>query len=166
MSLVRGCPFFASNHSNIFDPFSLDHWDPVGRCPFIQSFASPISVDECSPPPAFYARADWKETPGAHVFEVDLPGMKKEEVEVKLEDGRVLHISGDRKREEEEKKAADTWHRIERGIGSFFRRFRLPEPAKASDVKAAMEDGVLTVIVPKEEEEEKKPEVKRIEISG
>ncbi|XP_020577226.1 17.6 kDa class I heat shock protein-like [Phalaenopsis equestris] len=163
MSLVRGCPFFASNHSNIFDPFSLDHWDPFQRCPFIKSFASPVSIDESSPSPAFYARVDWKETPGAYVFKVDLPGMKKEEVEVKLEDGRVLHISGDRKREEGEK--TDTWHRIERSIGSFLRRFKLPGSAKASDVKAAMEDGVLTVVVPKEEEK-KRAEVKRIEISG
>ncbi|PKU87232.1 17.6 kDa class I heat shock protein-like [Dendrobium catenatum] len=165
MSLVRNCPFFASNHSNVFDPFSLDHWDPFGTCPFLKSFTSPISIDGSSPSPAYYARVDWKETPDAYVFKVDLPGLKREEVEVKLEDGRILHISGNRKRGEEEKKT-DTWHRIERSIGSFFRRFRLPGSTKASDVKAAMEDGVLTVTARKEEEEKKKPVVRRIEISG
>ncbi|KAI5434243.1 hypothetical protein KIW84_021204 [Lathyrus oleraceus] len=55
-------------------------------------------------------------------------------------------------------------HRVERSQGSFLRRFRLPENAKVNDVKAAMENGVLTVTVPKEEV--KKPDVKPIQITG
>lgn len=107
-------------------------------------------------------RIDWKETPEAHIFEADLPGLKKDDVKVEVEEGRVLQISGERSREEEEKN--DKWHRIERSSGKFQRRFRLPENAKMDRVKASMENGVLTVTVPKEEE--KKPEVKAIEISG
>ncbi|GJS37208.1 17.3 kDa class I heat shock protein-like protein [Tanacetum coccineum] len=71
---------------------------------------------------------DWKETPEAHVFKADLPGIKKEEVKVEVEDGRVLQITGER------------------------------------NIKAGMENGVLTITVPKEEV--KKPDVKSIEISG
>ncbi|KRX85815.1 17.9 kDa class I heat shock protein, partial [Trichinella patagoniensis] len=67
------------------------------------------------------ARFDWKETPDAHVFKADLPGLKKEEVKVEVEEGSVLQISGERKRENEEK--TDTWHRVERSSGSFLRRF-------------------------------------------
>ena len=63
--------------------------------------------------------------------------------------------------EKEEKK--DTWHRVERSNGKFLRRFRLLENAKRDQIKAAMENGVLTVIVPKVEA--KKPDVKTIEIS-
>jgi len=108
------------------------------------------------------ARIDWKETPEAHIFKADLPGVKKEEVKVEVEDGRVLQISGERSREKEEKN--DRWHRVERSSGKFLRRFRLPENAKLDEIKASMENGVLTVTVPKEEE--KKPEVKTIDISG
>ncbi|KAJ8443859.1 hypothetical protein Cgig2_032683 [Carnegiea gigantea] len=108
------------------------------------------------------ARIDWKETPEAHIFRADLPGVKKEEVKVEVEDGRVLQISGERSREKEEKN--DKWHRVERSSGKFLRRFRLPENAKLDEIKASMENGVLTVTVPKAEE--KKPEIKSIDISG
>ena len=88
--------------------------------------------------------------------------MKKEGATVEVEEGRVLQISGERSKDKEEKN--DKWHRIERSNGKFLRRFRLPENAKAHEVKASMENGVLTVTVPKEEV--KKVEVKAIEISG
>nr|GEZ81976.1 18.1 kDa class I heat shock protein [Tanacetum cinerariifolium] len=102
------------------------------------------------------------ETPEAHVFKADLPGLKKEEIKVEVEDGCVLQISGERSKESEEQN--DKWHRVERSSGKFMRRFRLPENAKMEEVKATMENGVLTVMVPKMEE--KKPEVKSIDISG
>ncbi|URE32073.1 Hsp20/alpha crystallin family, partial [Musa troglodytarum] len=97
---------------------------------------------------------DWKETPEAHNFKADLPGAKKEEVKVEVEEGRVLQISGERSKE-----------RVERSSGKFLRRFRLPENAKVDQVKASMENGVLTVTMPKEDAK-KKPEMKSIEISG
>ncbi|KAK9193397.1 hypothetical protein WN944_004094 [Citrus x changshan-huyou] len=145
MSLI---PSIFGNRS-VFDPFSSDVWAPLGSSSNeVSTFAS--------------AQVDWKETPEAHVFKADLPGLKKEEVKVEVEDGRVLQISGERSVEKEDKN--DKWRRVERGRGKFVRRFRLPENAKIDQVKASMENGVLTVTVPKVEE--KKPEVKSIQITG
>ncbi|KAI7984498.1 17.4 kDa class I heat shock protein [Camellia lanceoleosa] len=53
---------------------------------------------------------------------------------------------------------------IKRSSGKFLRRFRLPENAKVEKVKASVENGMLTVTMPKVKE--KKPEVKSIDISG
>ena len=74
----------------------------------------------------------------------------------------MLQISGERNVEKQEKK--NKWHRVERSSGKFLRKFRLPENAKMDQVKACMENGVLTVTVPKAEVN--KPDVKTIEISG
>ncbi|GAB4827906.1 hypothetical protein Ancab_034790 [Ancistrocladus abbreviatus] len=102
-----------------------------------------------------------KEPLESHIFKTDLPGLKKEKVKVEVGEGKVLQISGERSREQEEKN--DKGHRVERSSGKFVRRFRLPENVKMDEVKATMENGVLTVTVPKVE---KKPEIKSIEISG
>ncbi|XP_009344296.2 18.1 kDa class I heat shock protein-like [Pyrus x bretschneideri] len=149
---------FGGRRSNVFDPFSLDIWDPF------EGFGALANIPSSARETTAIAntRIDWKETPEAHIFKADLPGIKKEEVKVEVEDGRILQIRGERSREQEEKN--DKWHRVERSSGKFMRRFRLPENAKLDQVKAAMENGVLTVTVPKEEE--KKPVVKPIDISG
>lgn len=105
---------------------------------------------------------DWKETPTEHVFKADLPGLKKEEVVVQVEDHRTLSISGQRKKEEVHK--TDTWHRVERSSGKFMRKFRSPENANLDRITAKVEDGVLMVVVPKMEK--KKPVMRRIEIAG
>lgn len=86
MSLIPS--IFGGRRTNVFDPFSLDIWDPFDglftSVPKTSSFAN--------------TRIDWKETPEAHVFKADLPGLKKEEVKVEVEDGRVLQISGEEQR--------------------------------------------------------------------
>ncbi|KAM7277281.1 hypothetical protein ACFE04_019147 [Oxalis oulophora] len=160
MSIIPSI-FGTGRRTNVLDPFSLDIWDPFQGFPFDSAVANPNSLARDTS--AFAAaRFDWKETPEAHVIKADLPGLKKEEVKVEVEDGRVLQISGERSRENEEKN--DKWHRVERSSGKFMRRFGLPENVKIDQVRASMENGVLTITVPKEEE--KKPEVKAIDISG
>ncbi|XP_040992167.1 18.1 kDa class I heat shock protein-like [Juglans microcarpa x Juglans regia] len=159
MSLIPSS--FCGRRSNVFNPFSLEIWDPFKNFPLASSSLSGFQFARENS--AFVnSRVDWKETPEAHVIKADLPGLKKEEVKVEVEDDRVLQISGERNVEKEDKN--DTWHRLERSSGKFLRRFRLPENAKMDEIKAAMENGVLTVNVPKAEM--KKPDVKAIEISG
>ncbi|XP_034704979.1 18.2 kDa class I heat shock protein-like [Vitis riparia] len=151
MSLIPS--FVSGRRNNMFDL-----WDPFQDFPFTGGALS-VPGETAS---LANTRIDWKETPEAHVFKADLPGVKKEEVKVEVEEGRILQISGDRSVEKEEKN--DKWHRVERSSGQFMRRFRLPENVNVEEVKAAMENGVLTVTVPKAEV--KKPDVKAIDISG
>ncbi|KAK9186267.1 hypothetical protein WN943_026631 [Citrus x changshan-huyou] len=142
MSMIPS--FFGKRRSSVFDPFSLDVWDFSSSSQFPQETSAFVNT-----------RVDWKETPEAHVFKADLPGVKKEEVkvEVEVEDDRVLQISGQRKIEKEDRN--DTWHRVERSSGAFSRRFRLLENVEVDQIKASMENGVLTVTVPKAEEAKK-----------
>ena len=79
------------------------------------------------------------------VTRVDLPGMKKEDVKVEVTDSH-LAISGERKRESEEK--GDRFYRCERESGSFYRAVPLPQGVKLEDIKATFADGVLEVSVP------------------
>ncbi|GAY38158.1 hypothetical protein CUMW_034560 [Citrus unshiu] len=158
MSLIPS--IFGGRRTNVFDPSSLDVWDPFDG--FFSAALTNVPSSDRETSQFANAIIDWKETPQAHVFKADLPGLRKEEVKVEVEEGRILQISGERSKEQEEKN--DKWHRVERSSGKFLRRFRLPDNAKMEQVKASMENGVLTVTVPKEEE--KKPEVKAIEISG
>ncbi|XP_042477672.1 17.3 kDa class I heat shock protein-like [Macadamia integrifolia] len=162
MSLIPS--FFSGQRTKIYDPFSTDLWDPFQGFGFGFPSSDLTNVPTTSPEISAFVnpRIDWNETPEAHIIKVDLPGLNKEEVKVEVAEGNIVEISGERRKEQEEKN--ETWHRMERSYGKFLRRFKLPENVKVGQVKACMENGVLTVIVPKEEV--RKPEAKPIEISG
>jgi HSP20 family protein len=92
------------------------------------------------------------------VVKVELPGMKKEEIQLSLHDG-VLTVSGERKHEREAKEGGT--FRSERYFGKFQRSVTLPTAVDANKVNASYKDGVLSVELPKSEEA--KP--KQIEVS-
>ncbi|KAL2652682.1 hypothetical protein R1flu_020810 [Riccia fluitans] len=134
-----------------FEGFSLFDRQPfVGYANFPQDISSVANT-----------RVDWVETPEAHVFKADLPGLKKEEVKIQVEDDRLLSISGERKKVDEK----DSYRRVERSYGKFHRQFRLPENSKVQEIAAKMENGVLTVTVPKAEVA-KKAQVRNVEITS
>lgn len=83
------------------------------------------------------------------IVKIELPGMKKEDIEVTLHDGS-LSISGERKGEEKFKDA--DVYRSERFFGHFQRTVTLPAAVAAEKIKAQYKDGVLTVTLPKAEE--------------
>jgi HSP20 family protein len=98
--------------------------------------------------------ADWvpavdiSESEGEYLIKAELPGVKKEDIKVTLQEG-VLTIQGERKQEKEEK--GKKYHRIERSYGTFMRSFTLPDSADDSKVSAEFKDGLLYLHVPKSE---------------
>ena len=136
---------FILGGSDIFDPFNFDSFLFGGRSHGGSKDGSSYARDVAA---VANTQVDWKETPDCHIFKANLPGLSKEEVKVQVEEGRVLQISGERKKEES-CTSGEKWHRVERTHGCFLRRFRLPDNAKVEEVQAAMENGVLTVTVPK-----------------
>jgi HSP20 family protein len=82
------------------------------------------------------------------VVQVELPGMKKDEIDISLHDG-ALTVSGERKSEREQKEG-ETF-RSERFFGKFQRSVTLPSQVDTDKVQAAYKDGVLTVSLPKAE---------------
>jgi HSP20 family protein len=88
------------------------------------------------------------ENDAAYVVTVELPGAKREDVQLEIQDN-VLSIRGEKKSEREEK--SEKRHYVERSYGSFTRSFALPANADAERVKAGFKEGVLTVEIPKTE---------------
>lgn len=90
----------------------------------------------------------------------DIPGVKLEEIDLKIEDG-TLTFSGKREFEKREDKGA--YHRIERNYGAFHRAFSLPDTVDVDRVAASYESGVLKVTLPKKEAA--KPKSIKVEIA-
>lgn len=98
---------------------------------------------------AWMPALDVRETQDRYEVKMDLPGLEPGDVNVTFEDG-MLAISGKRRFETED--GSDTWHRVERGFGTFARSVRLPQSADAERIEASFDKGVLTVAVPKTEQ--------------
>ncbi|MBR4819489.1 MAG: Hsp20/alpha crystallin family protein [Clostridiales bacterium] len=95
-------------------------------------------------------KTDVKETDGTYELEVDLPGFKKDEINVKLEDG-YMTISATKGLDTEKKDKHGKIIRQERYAGAMQRSFYVGEGVRTEDVKAKYEDGVLKLDIPKKE---------------
>ncbi|MBO4687095.1 MAG: Hsp20/alpha crystallin family protein [Clostridiales bacterium] len=95
-------------------------------------------------------KTDVKETDGTYELEVDLPGFKKDEINVKLEDG-YMTISATKGLDSEKKDKHGKIIRQERYAGAMQRSFYVGEGVRTEDVKAKFEDGVLKLDIPKKE---------------
>ncbi|KAF8398953.1 hypothetical protein HHK36_014818 [Tetracentron sinense] len=131
--------------------------------PFRRFFWSPPIFREWS---GSTALMDWLETPNAHIYKINVPGYSKDDIKVEIEDGNILQIRG--KGGKEESGAKDVvWHIAERGTkkGGFSRAIGLPENVKVDQIKAQVESGVLTIVVPKDANP-KSSRVRNINISS
>lgn len=116
-------------------------WDPFREmAPLMPSLAA---FERMEFSPSF----DISENKDAYLFKADVPGVKKEDLEITTTGNRV-QISGKRDTEQETK--SDTFYTYERQYGSFTRSFTLPDGADLEHAKSELKDGVLTLVVPKQ----------------
>lgn len=92
---------------------------------------------------------DVSETADAVTVRAEIPGLKREDIEVLVEDG-VLILRGNRKAPEDQE--GRKFHRREMGSGRFQRRFRLPREVAPDAIEAKLSDGVLELTLPRREE--------------
>ena len=133
---------------------SLIRYNPRGMTPWFDfdrlfedlepGFGLTRSSGEKAWSPAVDIYEDEKEI----VIKADLPEVKEEDIDVRVDDGQMT-IKAERKFENEEKK--DNYHRVERRYGSFARSFALPETVDAENIAAKYDKGVLKVTLPKTE---------------
>ncbi len=112
-----------------------------------ESNQSMLTVADWSP------SVDISETDDAYLIKGEIPGVKKEDVKVTVQDG-MLTIQGERKMEKEEKNKK--FHRVECSYGNFVRSFRMPDDADEEKVKAEFKDGMLNISLPKSEKTKKR----------
>ena len=91
---------------------------------------------------------DIKEEDNQFLLVADIPGVDPKNIEVHMENG-ILTIKGER--ESEKKTEREGYKRIERDYGVFYRRFTMPEGVNAEGIEAKSNNGVLTVVIPKQE---------------
>lgn len=92
---------------------------------------------------------DVAETDNEITVKMDIPGVKKEEIDITVHEG-VLAVKGERKFEKEENNKR--FHRIERGYGQFTRTLALPDTVDGESIKGDYREGVLTITMRKREE--------------
>lgn len=134
-----------------------DVWSPFQQLSSLRQeidrlFDSPLATLEEATQPfmgGWMPSVDLFEDKDNFVLKAELPGMKKEEIEISLHEG-VVSISGERKQEQKHEDAET--YRSERFFGRFHRTISLPSPVNGEKVTANYKDGVLTVTLPKSEE--------------
>ena len=131
---------------NPFEEFEnmLERYSKSGASNIGKQLNTDMSFADWSP------SVDIEEEDDKYLIKADLPGVDKENIDVKLDNG-VLSIRGEKTTESETGKGTKR-HRRERFHGSFARSFTLPEAVKSDQVEASYKDGVLSLVIPKQDE--------------
>ena len=110
-----------------------------------EAFSSSLSKDVLS---NFTPTVNTREGEFAYHIDVDLPGVKKEDISVKI-DNNILTLKGERKSKKEVEKK--DYYKMESSFGSFTRSFTLPNNIDSENIHAENKDGVLEITLPKKE---------------
>ena len=110
-------------------------------------------------------KTDIRDVDGNYELEIDLPGFKKDEIHAELKDG-CLTISASKGLDKDEKDKEGRYIRRERYAGAMSRSFYVGENVKQEDITARFENGILSLSVPKEEEQKKVETPNYIAIEG
>lgn len=131
-----------------YDHPNLAVWSPLNRLSSVRDVFDNFWNE--LPAPTLWAPAlDLREDEDGVTVNVELPGMKREDFEISLQDGN-LRIAGEKKSSTEQKEGST--YRSERFYGRFERALTLPVEVDGSKVTASYRDGVLTVSLPKAEQ--------------
>jgi len=125
----------------LFDPTFTDNFDTAFR-----RFFAPTAFE--SEVPELKMRIDVTEKDNAYEVKADIPGVKKEDINVRI-DGNVVQIDAQVRREKETKGNGDKVLRSERYYGNVSRTFSLADDVDDSKAEAKYADGVLTLALPK-----------------
>ena len=129
---------------------------------FFDDFARPIASRRGNSAPAQIMKTDVKELDNGFDLDIELPGYKKDDLQLELKEGYLTVTASKKVENNEEKKG--TYIRRERYLGTSARSFYVGEEVTQEDIKAKFEDGVLNIFVPKKEAQPKIPESKYIAI--
>jgi HSP20 family protein len=121
---------------------AFTHWDPLRDLLTLQERIDRLA-DAGSP--GWTPPVDLYETQDRFVLTAELPGLARDDIDIQVTDGTIT-IQG---RRQSGPVPCEQYHRVERGHGSFVRRFSLATPIDIDQVTADLRDGVLTVSVPK-----------------
>lgn len=97
---------------------------------------------------SFVPSVNSREGKDAYYIEIDLPGIKKDDISIDIKDN-VLTVSGERKVRDEI--SEDSYYKIESRYGKFIRSFTLPKNVNLDKIEANSENGVLEIVIPKHE---------------
>jgi HSP20 family protein len=126
----------------LYRPFSNLLRDDTGPGDWSSFFGNPLTRGASSFSPA----VDVLEKDGNYLLKAEVPGLAPEDIQVEIEQN-VLNLKGERKYEHEEENAG--YRRVERRYGSFVRSFVLPDGTNADAIEAKVENGILTVTIPR-----------------
>eukprot|EP00253_Pinus_taeda_P005689 PITA_05689 len=139
-------PFVFGRFTDPSDPFPLWNYTPYTIWP-----RDTASLSK--------SRVDWSQTDDRIFMRADLPGLKKDDVNVAVENGRVFKISGQWNHNNRPDGCAEWWK------AEYLRRFLLPDNGDIEQTHASMDDGILEITIPKTKQKRPPPTLHLVEVT-